>query len=482
MLSSEHELQLAAVPNHRDLLSHLACVVPDKLPEGFWPTRFVIPQSNHRDYRCEVGGLSGVEWTNRAEPDSIFRFVKRKAENTNSFNVVLLIPTGVGAEVGGHAGDATPVARMLGAICDRVILHPNVVNASDLNEMPANALYVEGSVITRFMMGTVGLQPVRSNRVLAIIDAHKDQRFVDRAVNAISGARGSFGFNCPEVVCLEPPILLRARFSPSGRAAGRVEELDGLCKVLDEREGQFDAVAISSVINVPHEYHLGYYDARGAMINPWGGVEAMLTHAISSLYNVPTAHSPMWESQAIADLHPGMVEPRMAAESVSMTFLHCILKGLAHSPRIIADPRGINQHGVLNASDVSCMVIPDGCLGLPTLAALEQGIPVIAVKENRNVMKNDLRKLPWAPGQFIQVANYWEAAGVMASMRAGIAPETARRPLADTVVTTVRIGQRQEQATVPSKSNGKQVAAAPEASVPNKSNGKRVPVMAEATK
>ena len=49
----------------------------------------------------------------------------------------------------------------------------------------------------------------------------------------------------------------------------------------------FDAVAISSVIDVPHDYHQGYFDAKGEMINPWGGVEAMLTHALSSLYNVP---------------------------------------------------------------------------------------------------------------------------------------------------------------------------------------------------
>ena len=45
------------------------------------------------------------------------------------------------------------------------------------------------------------------------------------------------------------------------------------------------------------------------------------------------------------------------------------------------------------------------------------GIPVIAVKENKNLMKNDLAKLPWRPGQFITVENYWEAAGVIAAMR-----------------------------------------------------------------
>ena len=74
-------------------------------------------------------------------------------------------------------------------------------------------------------------------------------------------------------------------------------------------------------------------------------------------------------------------------------------------------------------------MIPDGCLGLPTLAALEQGIPVIAVRENKNEMRNDLSSLPWAQGQFHLVENYWEAAGVATAIKAGITPASVRRPL-----------------------------------------------------
>ena len=46
-----------------------------------------------------------------------------------------------------------------------------------------------------------------------------------------------------------------------------------------------------------------------------------------------------------------------------------------------------------------CLVIPDVCVGLPRLTALEQGIPVIAVRENRNRMRNELGKLPFGPGK-----------------------------------------------------------------------------------
>ena len=67
-------------------------------------------------------------------------------------------------------------------------------------------------------------------------------------------------------------------------------------------------------------------------------------------------------------------------------------------------------------------------------AALEQGITVIAVQENRNLMSNDLSTLPWAPGQFHRVRNYWEAVGMIAAMRAGIDPASVRRPLAETIV------------------------------------------------
>ena len=175
------------------------------------------------------------------------------------------------------------------------------------------------------------------------------------------------------------------------------------------------------------------------MINPWGGVEALLTHAVSMAFDVPSAHAPMLESLEILDIELGVVDPRMAAEVVSSTYLHSVLKGLHRSPRIVTDPSGFGHTSVLTAADVSCVVIPDGCVGLPTLAALEQGIPLIAVRENRNRMRNHLQALPFEPGKLFIVENYLEAAGVMAAFQAGIMISSVRRPLASTHVSSVRI-------------------------------------------
>ena len=174
---------------------------------------------------------------------------------------------------------------------------------------------------------------------------------------------------------------------------------------------------------------MDYFTSGGEIINPWGGVEALLTHAVSSILDVPTAHAPMMESDEVAAIDPGVVDSRMAAEIISMTFLQSVLKGLQRAPRIVTGEAEMTRPDVLTAEDIGCIVIPDGCLGLPTLAALHQGIPVIVVRENRNLMRNDLAEMPWSPGQLHVAENYWEAAGIVAALKAGIDPGSVRRPL-----------------------------------------------------
>ncbi|MEW6498624.1 MAG: DUF3326 domain-containing protein, partial [Cyanobacteriota bacterium] len=45
--------------------------------------------------------------------------------NQRQYTVVLIVPTGVGASIGGYAGDALPVARAIAQISDILITHPN---------------------------------------------------------------------------------------------------------------------------------------------------------------------------------------------------------------------------------------------------------------------------------------------------------------------------------------------------------------------
>ncbi|MHA6263043.1 DUF3326 domain-containing protein [Arenibacterium sp. CAU 1754] len=428
----EAELTIPPICHSADPLAAATDLVSRELGAEQLPIRFVINRSDETSCHCEIGLIDEATPQERNKLGSIFDYRQRGPENTAEFNVAFLVPTGIGSEIGGHAGDATPAARLVAALADRVILHPNVVNASDVNEMPDNALYVEGSVLTRLFMGTAGLQLVRANRVLTVMDNHTDSELRDQTINTVNSARAVYGLSGDETILLDPPIELFANYAESGRASGQVGELDHMLAQLEKRKGSYDAIAFATVIQLPLQLESEYFASHGEIVNPWGGAEAIFTHAISGLFGVPTAHAPISASREEAFIPLGEVDPRMAAEAISLTFFQCVLKGLQRSPRIVEPTENGWPAGSISAEDLSCLVIPDKCVGLPTLAALKQGIPVIAVRENGNILDNDLTRLPWAPGQFFLVDNYWEAVGVLAALKEGIDPRSARRPLKGT--------------------------------------------------
>lgn len=348
-----------------------------------------------------------------------FAFYKRKYILNDKFNIALMIPTGIGCELGGHAGDAGPLAKLLGGLCDTLITHPNVVNASDINEMPSNTYYVEGSAFTNLLMGSIGLLKSRGNNLLVIIDKHNEE-ITNWSINAVRAAEATYGLKA-EIKILDRPISMKATISDSGRAIGNVDQIETLVNMVEK--SNYNTVAIASPIDLGdwEKVALEYFKNGG--VNPWGGIEANLTHALTILTGKQCAHAPMASSKDSQEYDVGIVDPRMAAECVSVAYLNCVLKGLMNAPLITNSE---NPH-CLSAKDIHCLVIPDGCLSLAVLAALEQEIPVIAVKENKNIMKNNLDILPWIKDKFFYAENYWEAAGIIQSLKSGIDPYSVRR-------------------------------------------------------
>jgi hypothetical protein len=464
----ERQLPVPALQRKSSVIRQLRKAVEAQCELGTVPLRFTVFKSAASGLVCEVEMIRGAADSPWARVPSIFEMRRRGEERTSQFNAVMLVPTGIDCAVGGHAGDATTAARLLASVCDHLVLHPNVVNASDINEQPCNALYVEGSVICRLLMGTAAIRKVRSNRVLTVTEARPDAPpVVDIVVNCVSAARATLGFDCPRVAVLEKELSMKMGLSAAGRATGRIERLDALFEVLRVHREEYDAVALATRITPSGEtvaLHHAYFNGEGP--NPWGGVEAALTHTVSSLLNVPSAHAPTMSSLALRSENFGQVDPRKAAEVISMSYLFCVLKGLHNAPRVVDGHRGQYEPSVLSAEDISCLVIPDGCIGLPTLAALEQGIPVIAVRQNTNLMRNDLRQLPFARGKLFVVENYLEAAGLMAAIKAGVAPESLERPLLPTRVEPFRArGER--------NGNGRRRLLAPAAPL------QEVPLLAE---
>ena len=388
--------------------------------------RFVITKSDELGYHSEIDSII-FEKTDTVPLDGgdIFNFRTRTHENTEKFTTVLLIPTGIGAEIGGHCGDGNSIARLLATASDILITHPNVVNASDINEMTENTEYVEGSILSRFLLGRVGLQKVRSNKVLMLMDKHPESFFNEEIINAVSSARITLGMDC-DVYEMDNLIKSTSQYSKSGRAVGEVDGLENLFTVIEKFKEGYDAIGLSTFIKVPDDFHKKYF-LTDSMVNAWGGIEAMLTHSVSEIFNIPCAHSPMMTSSEVMELELGIVDPRKAPESASTTYLHCILKGLHRSPRIVGHNEGITLE------DVSCVVIPDGCVGLPTLACIENKIPLIVVRDNKNIMQNDLQTLPFKNNTIFFVNSYLEAVGVMTALKAGVSPDVTRRPVKGTI-------------------------------------------------
>lgn len=423
----EQELIIPKKEKNHNLIEYFSKKIKCELNENEIVKRFAVAITDSNGYFCEYSVLNGENNSSTKQQTSIFNFNKRNFVNTEQFNAVLLIPTGIGAEIGGHCGDGNTVARLIASACDNLITHPNVVNASDINEMTENTLYVEGSIISRLMMGQIGLQKVRSNRILMLMDKHEDKLFNDEIINAVSSARISLGIDC-DVYEMDNLIKSVSKYSTSGRAVGTIENLEKLFEIITKFKREYDAIGLSTFIEVPKEYHLNYFKESIDMINPWGGIEAMLTHSIAEEFKIPCAHSPMMSSREIMEMEVGIVDPRKAPETSSTTYLHCILKGLHKSPQIVSYDKG------LNAEDISCLIIPEGCLGLPTLAAIEHGIPVIAVKENKNYMKNNLEELPFKKGKLFIVESYLEAVGVMQLLKSGISIDSIKRPIKPTTL------------------------------------------------
>ncbi len=59
----------------------------------------------------------------------------------NPYTAILIVPTGIGASIGGYAGDALPVAKAISQVCDRLITHPNVMNGAGLYWNLPNTLF-----------------------------------------------------------------------------------------------------------------------------------------------------------------------------------------------------------------------------------------------------------------------------------------------------------------------------------------------------
>ncbi len=331
------------------------------------------------------------------------------------YTVVLIVPTGVGAAIGGYAGDALPVARAIAQVADRLITHPNVMNAAQLYWPLPNSLYVEGYGLDQFASGAWGLRPVRQNRIGLVLDQAIEPDLRLRHLQAADATRAALGLTLTDYVVTDQPLGVELRTSDSGASWGTIQNSGSLLRAAERLITEAGAEAIAVVARFPDdedsEVLQDYRHGKG--VDPLAGAEAVISHLIVRTFQIPCAHAP-----ALMPLPPDPdVSPRSAAEELGYTFLPCVLVGLSRAPQFVTRS-AIANFADIWAHQVDAVVVPaTACGGSATLSFSQSPTQVITVAENQTRIQVAAPQLQMSN---LQVQSYVEALGVLVAHKAGI--------------------------------------------------------------
>ncbi|HEY9745887.1 MAG TPA: DUF3326 domain-containing protein [Oculatellaceae cyanobacterium] len=340
-----------------------------------------------------------------------------------AFTAAMIIPTGIGASIGGFAGDATPALNLLASVTDTLITHPNVANAAVFQKLPENALYVEGYGLDQFMLGRWGLRPVRKNRIGVVFDTAigRDMRILHE--NTINAVRSVYGVEVVGAVETDEPVETACVITDSGCSSGTLrnpETILAACRQLLDQGA--DAIALCVQLpELSEADEIRYRTGSGA--DPIGGIEGILSHLVVSELSIPCAHAPVFPWEKATPVTDEVVDPRAAAEYITPTFLPCVLTGLSRAPQFEPLPN-VSRH-TLTVADLNALIVPASALGgIPVLAALSRNIPVIAVQANQTALSVDVscfKQMPPSRRNLIHLArSYEEAVGILQTLRLGL--------------------------------------------------------------
>ena len=359
--------------------------------------------------------------------------------NTDPFPTLFIIPTGIGCSVGGYAGDAIPVARLLASVSDCLITHPNVMNGGSLYWSDTCIQYVEGYSLNLFAAGEVFLKPVRQQKVGLLLDAGLEPDLKKRHLQVADGCIATLGLDIGPVITTERAIRMNLRKGLSGSSWGSIEDPDVLLRAAEKLK-EAGATAIAVVTRFPDdsdELETQLY-RQGNGVDVIAGLEAVISHFLVKHLLIPCAHAP-----GLAPLPIDYdLDPRTSGEEIGYTFLQSVLVGLSRAPDLI-DKSAMNTKEndfsqvktLLKNSDLGAVVVPQGALGgEAVLSCIERFIPLIVVS-NQGVLNVSSKKmrLDCVTGDkdkyFLYAENYLEAAGLITALRHGINIKSLRRPI-----------------------------------------------------
>lgn len=289
---------------------------------------------------------------------------------------VFIVPTGIGASVGGYAGDASAYARKFSNI-SRLIVNPNVVNAGCFSGINDKMFYVEGFMLDEFFKGKLKLQPTMTpNKIGIVFDKAIPEDVLNIHINTLNAVKVVYGVDICGYEISKEPAGVEFSLDENGISYGNVSNIQSLiCSAKSLISQGADAIAVVCMFENPEDANIDY--ANGIGTDPVGGVEAIISHCLSKELGIPVAHAPAFEDYSIST---DIVSPKASAEYITPTFLPCVLLGLANAPLF-------SRNSGISVESVDFLVMPYDSLGsIPVFEAIERSIPVYIIKENKTAL------------------------------------------------------------------------------------------------
>ncbi len=300
---------------------------------------------------------------------------------------LMIVPTGIGASIGGYAGDASLYAQKIARKIP-LIVNPNIVNAAVFSGITEGMYYVEGYAIEEFVKGNIGLKPSCNNKIGIIFDRAISKNVLNIHINTINAVKTIYGIDVIGYEITEDSAGVEFFTTKSGASSGRVNNpatlLNAGKKLLQKGA---DAIAVVCAFDEPPEDD--YENGNGVDIV--GGVEAIISHYLTQKLLCPCVHAPAFEDVTITGK---LVNPKVSAEYITPTFLPCLLFGLRNAPLLIDLTKSFEKENCITADNLHSVLVPYNALGSSVvLDALSANIPVYAIKENSSVLNIDKNKL-----------------------------------------------------------------------------------------
>ncbi len=294
--------------------------------------------------------------------------------NKNNKFLAISIPTGIGLEFGGYAGDFGSTAREFSQHFN-LIINPNALNGGILSAINQNMLYTEGFAFDEFLCGRINLMPQQEpNKIGVILDCAAPQNILNIHINTINAIKTVCGIDIlPHEFTKEPAGIEFSINKETKISSGSVKNpqtlLDAGKKLI--AQGASAIAVICYFKDYENEDDINYTSANG--VDPIGGVEAVISHFLVKELNLPCAHSPAFSTLEISEK---IENPKVASEMISSTYLPCIIKGLEFAPQFS------RRSGISN-KDLAGLVVPSSALGsAAVLGAHKNKIPIYGVKNH----------------------------------------------------------------------------------------------------